>query len=71
LQKGKNLDEFNIPAHLKAEREKVMQEQGQSNATEQEVAPDSPGRPVPEQAPVESTYRPKTIGVFEGFDDDE
>ena len=70
MQKGKNLDEFNIPAHLKAEREKVLQEQEQNDAAAQDMTTESPGRPVPEQAPIENTYRPRPLGVFEGLDDD-
>ncbi|KAI4605146.1 hypothetical protein J4E83_010776 [Alternaria metachromatica] len=75
-EKGKNLDEFNIPAHLDAAREKALQEQGQSeaaaqDASAQDVAAQSPSRPAQEQAPPPTTYRPKPIGVFEGLDEDD
>lgn len=71
LQKGKNLDEFNIPAHLKADRDKVLQEQQQQDVAAQEVATDSPGKLIPQQLPSENTHRPKPLGVFAGFDDDD
>jgi hypothetical protein len=75
-QKGKNLDEFNIPAHMDADRQRVLQEQEQSAAaapdlSAQEMTTQSPARPLPEQAPPTSTYRPRPLGVFTGFDDDD
>ncbi|RYN49783.1 hypothetical protein AA0118_g5208 [Alternaria tenuissima] len=70
-EKGKNLDEFNIPAHLKADRDKVLQEQQQQDVAAQEVATDSPGKLIPQQLPSENTHRPKPLGVFAGFDDDD
>ncbi|KAG9186116.1 hypothetical protein G6011_02672 [Alternaria panax] len=75
-EKGKNLDEFNVPAHLKAERERVLhqqqqQQQQQQDAVAQEVATQSPAMLIPELPPSENTHRPKPLGVFTGFDDDD
>jgi hypothetical protein len=77
LQKGKNLDEFDIPAYLKADREKILQEQEQQQQQQQQdvvvqdVATESPVKLVPDQPPSENTHRPKSLGVFAGFDSDE
>ena len=75
LQKGKNLDEFDIPAYLKADREKVLQEQEhqqqQQDVAVQDVATESPVKLAPDQPPSENTHRPKSLGVFAGFDSDE
>ena len=59
-EKGKDLDEFNIPAYLEAERLKLL--------GETEGSGDSPTQAV-QQHRDWTTSRQRPLGVFGGFDD--